>query len=182
MRRCAESVALERYSPMSLTPRADSRKLVSAGGRREGTDVIRPHSLGALPLAVALLFIAPPGRSLATTETGVNSTTVNQTSQDGRDFIISESTIDPGGSTGWHYHDGTVVVAVKHGTLTHYAADCSVDGVHNPGDTFIEPVGPDHVHIARNLGAIPVMLEVMYVLPAGKPLHEDAPNPGCPFG
>lgn len=143
---------------------------------------MRLYPLGVPPLVAALAITASSGRSIATPESGVNSTTVNQSSQDGRDFVISESTIDPGGSTGWHFHDGTVVVAVKQGTLTHYAADCSVNGVYNPGDTFTEPAGPGHVHIARNLGAIPVMLEVMFVLPAGKPLHEDAANPGCPFG
>jgi quercetin dioxygenase-like cupin family protein len=143
---------------------------------------MRPRPLGILSFVVVLSLITSPGRGLATPESGVNSNTLTQSSQDGRDFIIRDSTIDPGGSTGWHFHDGTVVVAVKQGTLTHYAADCSVNGVYNPGDTFTEPAGPGHVHVARNLGATPVMLEVMFVLPAGKPLLEDAANPGCPFG
>jgi quercetin dioxygenase-like cupin family protein len=143
---------------------------------------MRPRPLGVLSFVVVLSLITSPGRGLATPESGVNSNTLTQSSQDGRDFIIRDSTIDPGGSTGWHFHDGTVVVAVKQGTLTHYAADCSVNGVYNPGDTFTEPAGPGHVHVARNLGATPVMLEVMFVLPAGKPLLEDAANPGCPFG
>jgi quercetin dioxygenase-like cupin family protein len=143
---------------------------------------MRPGPLGVLSFVVVLSLITSPGRGLATPESGVNSNTLTQSSQDGRDFIIRDSTIDPGGSTGWHFHDGTVVVAVKQGTLTHYAADCSVNGVYNPGDTFTEPAGPGHVHVARNLGATPVMLEVMFVLPAGKPLLEDAANPGCPFG
>jgi quercetin dioxygenase-like cupin family protein len=142
---------------------------------------MRPRHLGVLPLVVVLSFITPPGRSLATPERGANSNTLNQSSQGGRDFIIRESTIDPGGSTGWHFHDGTLLLAIKQGTVTHYAADCSVDGVYNPGDTFTEPAGPEHVHLGRNLGATPVILEVIYVLPAGKPLAEDAANPGCPF-
>jgi hypothetical protein len=37
------------------------------------------------------------------------------------------------------------------------------------------------VHIGRNLGTTPVVLDVLYVDPAGSPLSEDAPNPGCPF-
>jgi quercetin dioxygenase-like cupin family protein len=142
---------------------------------------MRPRPLGVLPLVVVLSLITPPGRSLATPDSGVNSNTLNQSSQDGRDFIIRESTINPGGSTGWHFHDGPLVAAIKQGTLTHYSANCSVDGVYNAGDTFTEPVGPEHVHLGRNLGATPVILEVIYVLPAGKPLAEDAANPGCPF-
>ncbi|ORW33345.1 cupin [Mycobacterium paraense] len=142
---------------------------------------MRPRTVGVLPVVVALSFVTPPGQSFATPDSGVNSQTLNQSSQDGRDFVIRESTIAPGGSTGWHFHDGTLVGAIKQGTLTHYAADCSVDGIYNPGDTLNEPAGPQHVHLGRNLGATPVILEIIYVLPAGKPLAEDAANPGCPF-
>jgi hypothetical protein len=39
----------------------------------------------------------------------------------------------------------------------------------------------DHVHIGRNLGDTPVVLDVLYVLPHGSALPEDAPNPGCDF-
>jgi quercetin dioxygenase-like cupin family protein len=143
---------------------------------------MRPRRPAALPLVAVLSLITPPAWSVATPASGVNSNTLNQSSQDGRDFIIRESTIDPGGSTGWHFHDGTLLLAIKQGTVTHNAANCSVDGIYKPGDTFTEPAGPEHVHIGRNLGATPVILEVIYVLPAGKPLEEDAPNPGCPFG
>ncbi|WP_277877115.1 hypothetical protein [Kribbella rubisoli] len=38
---------------------------------------------------------------------------------------------------------------------------------------------PDHD--SRTLGSKPIVLEVLYVLPHGKPLSEDAPNPGCSF-
>ena len=37
------------------------------------------------------------------------------------------------------------------------------------------------VHIARNLGPTPVVLEVTYVDPAGAPTSDSAPNPGCDF-
>lgn len=139
----------------------------------------RISTLAALAL---LLLIAPPARSSATPGTGVTSRQLSQSSQDGRDFIIRDITIAPGGSTGWHWHDGTLVGAVKDGTLTHYASDCSVDGVYNPGDPVTEPAGSDHVHIGRNLGSTPVVLEIIYIMPPGKPLAEDAANPGCPFG
>ena len=142
---------------------------------------MRPRRQGALILVVALLLMAPPAKSTATPSTGVNSQQLLQSSQDGRDFIVRDVTIDPGGSTGWHWHDGTLIGAVKQGTLTHYSADCSVDGAYNAGDPITEPAGPGHVHIGRNLGATPVILEIVYINPAGKPLAEDAANPGCPF-
>jgi quercetin dioxygenase-like cupin family protein len=135
------------------------------------------------PLCVLLLLslATPPAHSAATPAIGMTGDQVTRSSQEGRDFIVRDITIDPGGSTGWHWHDGTLVGAVKHGTLTHYSANCSIEGVYNPGDPIIEPAGPDHVHIGRNLGTTPLILEVIYILPAGKPLAEDAPNPGCPF-
>jgi quercetin dioxygenase-like cupin family protein len=139
------------------------------------------RNLRALLLVVALLFVIPLAQAAATPSNGVNSQTLHQSSQDGRDFIIRESTFDPGASTGWHWHDGKLIGAIKQGTLTHYRSDCSVDGVYNAGDTVTEPTGPDHVHIGRNLGPTPLVLEVIYINPAGKPLAEDAPNPGCPF-
>jgi len=71
-----------------------------------------------------------------------------------------------------------VVGAVTQGTLTHYAAGCSVDGVYNADDPITEPSGPDRVDI----GATPVILVVIYINPPGKSLAEDAPNPGRPVG
>jgi quercetin dioxygenase-like cupin family protein len=106
---------------------------------------------------------------------------LSQSTVDGRDFIVRDITINPGGSTGWHWHDGTLIAAVKQGTLTHYGSDCSVDGIYNPGDPIMESSGPDKVHVGRNVGSVPVILEVTYINPVGKPLAEDVPNPGCSF-
>jgi quercetin dioxygenase-like cupin family protein len=139
------------------------------------------HRIGMPALVVALWLVAPAAHSVATPGSGVSSHPVTQSSLDGRDFIIRDITIDPGGSTGWHWHDGTPTGAVKQGTLTHYGANCMVDGVYNAGDAVVEPAGADHVHLGRNLGSTPVILEVLYINPVGKPLAQDAANPGCPF-
>jgi quercetin dioxygenase-like cupin family protein len=139
---------------------------------------MRPRRVGVLSLLLLPLLLTPPVRSAATPASGINAAQLTQSSQEGRDFIVRDITIDPGGSTGWHWHDGIVVGAVKHGTLTHYSADCSIDGVYNPGDPITEPAGPEHVHLGRTT---PLILEVIYTKPAGKPLAEDAANPGCPF-
>lgn len=50
---------------------------------------------------------------------------------------------------------------MKAGTPTHNVADRSLDG--------------------RYLGTTPMVLDVLYVLPVGSPLAEDAPDPGCGF-
>ena len=97
------------------------------------------------------------------------------------DYILGEITIAPGGSTGWHHQDGTLYAQVLQGTLTHHGADCAIDGVYSTGSTLVESSGADHVHLGRNLGSVPVVLGVLYHNPAGSPLAEDAPNPGCPL-
>jgi quercetin dioxygenase-like cupin family protein len=99
----------------------------------------------------------------------------------GTDYVLREITIQPGGTTGWHFHDGTLYGFVTSGTLTHYSHDCKVDGVYHAGASLTEPDGSNHVHVGRNEGTTPMVLEVLYVIPHGKPLAEDAPNPGCSF-
>jgi quercetin dioxygenase-like cupin family protein len=139
-----------------------------------------------LPLLICIGTAAAaalcPAQASATPNRGVTSTLLNQSTLNGTDYITRDITIDAGGSTGWHWHDGELIGVVKQGTLTHDSSNCSVDGVYNVGDPIIEPAGADHVHIGRNLGSVPVILQVLYVDPVGKPLAEDAPNAGCDFG
>jgi len=131
--------------------------------------------------ATALPLACCSAQASATPSRGVTAVPLNLSTNNGYDYITREITISPGGSTGWHWHDGKLIGVVKQGTLTHNVSDCSVDGVYNVGDPVVEPAGADHVHIGRNLGADPVILEIIYVDPVGKPLAEDAPNPGCDF-
>ncbi|MGW2638070.1 cupin domain-containing protein [Streptomyces sp. NPDC001348] len=112
---------------------------------------------------------------------GVTARIISQTTVDGTDYTLREITVPPGQSTGWHYHDGPLYGFVKQGTLSHFDSGCAPDGVYRAGSTIQEPPGPDHVHIGRNLGDTPLVLDVLYVLPHGAPFSEDAANPGCPF-
>jgi quercetin dioxygenase-like cupin family protein len=131
-------------------------------------------------LATAGLALIP-ATAEATPGSGVTGTILAQTTVGGKDYILREVTIAPGGKTGWHYHDGTLYAFVKQGTLTHPDASCKPT-VYKAGAAFTEPSGASNVHIGLNLGTEPVVLEVLYVDPAGSPLSEDAANPGCPFG
>jgi len=135
----------------------------------------------ALVAAGVVALAAMPATAQATPSSGVTGTIIAKTTIGGKDYILREITIAPGGSTGWHFHDGTLYALVERGTLTHNASTCAVDGVFHAGDTIVEPSGSMHVHIGRNLGTTPLVLEVLYVDPAGSPLSEDAPNPGCGF-
>jgi quercetin dioxygenase-like cupin family protein len=130
--------------------------------------------------AVAALTLVPAVAE-ATPSSGVSGTIISRTTIGGRDYILRQITLQPGGSTGWHWHDGTLYAYVEQGTLTHTESDCTTTDTYGKGAAFTEPSGSGNVHIGRNLGSTAVVLDVLYVDPAGSPLSEDAPNPGCGF-
>ncbi len=107
--------------------------------------------------------------------------TISQATVDGYDYITKEITINPGGSTGWHYHGGRVFGVIREGTLTRTMADCSVNGVFPAGSPVTEGSGPESVHNGRNLGLAPLVMWVVYIDPAGSQLSVDVPDPGCGF-
>lgn len=117
----------------------------------------------------------------ATPGTGVEVETLSQATVDGQDYVTKQITIAPGGSTGWHWHPGRVFGVIREGTLTHDMANCTEDGSYPAGSPVTEGTGPDNVHIGRNLGPDPLVMWVSYIVPAGSPLSNDVPNPGCPF-
>ncbi|MGW4354545.1 cupin [Nocardia sp. NPDC004582] len=132
-------------------------------------------------LASVAAVAALAGTAAATPPDGVTGVILSRTTIGGTDYILREITIAPGGSTGWHYHDGTLYAVLRQGQLSHYGADCAIDQVGGPGTAFVERAGAGNVHLERNLGDEAQILDVLYVLPAGSPLSEDAPNPGCSF-
>lgn len=132
-----------------------------------------------LAVSAAIGVSLTPINASATPSTGVHGEILGQVTFDGKDYILRQITIDPGGSTGWHFHDGTLYALIAQGTLSHYRSDCSVDGIYSAGNTLIEPSGSDHVHIGNNSQTTPLVLEVVYVNPAGSPLSEDAAPPNC---
>ncbi|WTJ94602.1 cupin domain-containing protein [Streptomyces sp. NBC_01537] len=142
---------------------------------------------GAVVVAGVAALAVLPSAALATPGSGVSATILAKgTSEDGlkiktkgrTDVVVRTITVEPGGSTGWHYHLGKLIAVVQSGTLTRTMADCSVE-VATAGQSFVEPDGANHVHIGRNLGTEPVVLYVTYLLPEGAPLSVDAPDPGC---
>lgn len=142
----------------------------------------RPRLVRAAVVGVAAIGLtaATTATASATPSRGVTAVILAQTTVGGTEYVLREITVAPGGSTGWHYHDGTLYATVRSGTLTHYESDCRQDGDYSAGSFFVEPSGSDHVHLGLNEGSTPLVLDVLYVLPAGSPLSEDAPNPGCP--
>ncbi|GAB3741963.1 cupin domain-containing protein [Amycolatopsis oliviviridis] len=142
------------------------------------------HKASRFTLALALAGLVvglAPATANATPGRGVSAVTVFDQVTGGTQYVLKEITLAPGGSTGWHFHPGSVTGVVERGVLSHHDATCASDGVYHPGQAISEASGPGYVHIGRNLGAEPVVLEVLYRVPAGQALAVDVPNPGCSF-
>lgn len=141
----------------------------------------RVRSLALAAAAIAVGAVGAPDIASATPPRDTDGTVIWQTTDAGKDYIFREITIAPGGSTGWHSHDGELLGVVTEGVLEHYRADCSMDGRYLAGQSIAEKGGPGYVHIGRNPGPGPLVLQVLYIDPAGAPLSDDQPDPGCGF-
>ncbi|MDT7597595.1 MAG: hypothetical protein QOJ06_3141 [Pseudonocardiales bacterium] len=124
--------------------------------------MFRIRKISATAVAAACMGLLPTAAQ-ATPTSGVTGTVLARgtitdhvrLNTDGEtEFVVRQITIQPGGSTGWHYHPGTLLAVVKKGTLTRTDANCrSVSYL--PGQSLVEPSGSRHVHIGRNLAWIP---------------------------
>lgn len=159
--------------------RSNGSSSVKVVRSRLGRRVVTAVS-GLLLVGRVAVVSATPGTGVTGTvlATGTSPDGIEVSSRAKTDVAVLEITIAPGGSTGWHYHDGPVIAVVKSGTLTRTLRDCSTE-VTSAGGSFVEPAGSHHVHIGRNLGTQPVVLLATYVLPAGQPRFQDAPQPPC---
>ena len=140
---------------------------------------VRSFALAAA--TVAAVAVALAGTAAATPPRDTEGTVLWQMTDDGKDYVFREITIAPGGSTGRHSHDGELLGVVKEGVLMHNRADCTMDGLYVAGQSIAEKGGPGYVHIGRNVGSGPLVLQILYIDPAGAPLSDDAPDPGCGF-
>ncbi len=141
-------------------------------------------------VAVALLVLsAAPGE--ATPSSGVTNMALARGTdvsggtiplQEGTDVVVSQISIQPRGSSGWHMHPGGAIVVVKQGEVTVYrshGSQCEAT-TYTAGQAFIER--PGEVHDAFNSGSVLYVAYVTYprVSPGGA-TRIDMPDPGtCP--
>ncbi len=135
--------------------------------------ILTGAALVGVLLAPGVAQATPPGP-------GVTGRVIAQTTVGDTDYVLREIVIPPGQDTGWHYHDGMVYGLVSEGTLSHFDSSCESDGVYPTGTTIAED--PDHIHIGRNLGTSPLVIQALYVLPHGAPYSQDAARPNCDAG
>ena len=143
----------------------------------------RSRNTGAVALltsaATACVVVLTPSAASATPPVGVSATILREQTIGSTDYVVRRITVQPGGTTGWHWHDGTLYAVVRSGTLTRQMSDCTTIERHPTGDGLVEPSGADHVHRGVNNGLTPVVLDVLYVNPLGAPLSQDAADPSC---
>ncbi|AOW92690.1 cupin [Rhodococcus sp. WMMA185] len=131
--------------------------------------------------AAAVLPAFPAG---ATPSSGVSAQTLLETTvpavgtSEATVLTLRRIAIAPGGTTGWHYHDGPVYAYVESGTLTRTLQDCTIVTT-TKGQTVAEGHGSNQVHMGANLGTAPLVLLALYVQPEGDPLSENASDPRC---
>ena len=85
---------------------------------------------------------------------GTSNDTIEVRNEGRTDIVVRHIVIEPGGSTGWHYHPGELIAVVHKGTLTRTLEDCSVQ-VSSAGQSLVEAAGDSHAHSGRNLAASP---------------------------
>src|SRR5262249_17464146 len=102
------------------------------------TTMNRLRSFALAAAAIAAASTALSSTASATPARDTEGKVIWQTSDDGKDYIFREITIAPGGSTGWHSHDGELLGVVKEGVLTHYRSDCTIDGTYATGQSIAE--------------------------------------------
>jgi quercetin dioxygenase-like cupin family protein len=97
----------------------------------------------------------------------------------GTDVAMSQITVNPGGSSGWHSHPGGAIIIVKEGTLTVYSPvgrRCRTR-TYSAGQAFIER--PREVDNVLNTGSVPYVLYVTFPgVPPGGNARTDEPDPG----
>ncbi|GIE85186.1 cupin domain-containing protein [Actinoplanes regularis] len=133
----------------------------------------------ALIGCVVLGSVSVADEAQATPGTAVTARTVWRWTVDDTDYLLREITIAPGGSTGWHRHPGLVFGNVREGTLTHQLSDCTTRHRYTAGESLMEDPDEPRSHVGRNEGSGPLILDVVYATPHGKPISLDVPDPGC---
>jgi quercetin dioxygenase-like cupin family protein len=138
--------------------------------------------LGAALYGGIALATPPSGLTNVTLARGTDQSRGTIPLYFGTDVVMSQITVNPGGSSGWHSHPGGAIVVVAQGTLTVYhaqASDCLVK-TYSAGQSFIER--PGEVDDVLNQSNIPYVLYVAFPgVPLGGSARIDQPDPGtCP--
>jgi quercetin dioxygenase-like cupin family protein len=136
--------------------------------------------------ACATVALANPGTLIKTTILGnratlsdsvkVNQDQVKFQTKDQTDVLVQTITFQPGGSSGWHFHPGVVIVVVESGQVTTHDASCNATtyGAHQ---SFVES-GTDPFMVS-NESSTDAIVYATIVVPAGSPFRIETTPPAC---
>ncbi len=140
-----------------------------------------PDGLSATPIASGKLL--NPVRALLSNnlldeshEEGDESDLGHSATQiDVTTITVTQYSVEPGGTFGWHQHDGPVWVVIVSGALTVYSETCEQQ-IHPAGSAFLDY--GNHTHLGINEDTEPLELYAVFMLPeAGEP-RIDMEQPG----
>jgi quercetin dioxygenase-like cupin family protein len=139
----------------------------------EGADA---NNLPEGPAGSGITFNLPGG--IVQRSTFAAASTITAAAE--RDVLVQRNTVAPGGHSGWHSHPGASVVYVESGTLTIYEGTC-IKQSYTAGQGVVE--APNHLLLARNEGASPVLLRVVFFdVPVAGSARIDQPEPATCTG
>jgi quercetin dioxygenase-like cupin family protein len=91
------------------------------------------------------------------------------------DVVVIHTTIEPGGTLGWHSHPGATLVMVTRGTVTRIDAPRCTRERFSAGQGFAEE--PNVVHVAFNKGSERAELYGTFIVPVRAEVRIDEPAP-----
>jgi quercetin dioxygenase-like cupin family protein len=93
------------------------------------------------------------------------------------DVYFTHFKIAPGGYSGWHWHPGPSIIAVRAGTASVYddCTDPDTPWVLPTGRAFVEDAGC--VHLVANHGDVDLEFLVVQIVPKGAPRRIEADPP-----
>ncbi len=163
-------------TPAQLLPEEHhdlQRELPPTGTRRHRTILLR---LGAVALIAVVAFSQVPPLQIIPLAQGFNSdNNVILHMKGATDVLQTDLIFQPGGTTGWHYHPGPVVVVIKTGALTEIESNGCMT-VHPAGSAFFE--SPDVVHNVINQTGVVTEVLATFLSPTGTQPLIPASNPG----
>lgn len=132
--------------------------------------------LGAAALLAMVAFSQVSGLQIAPLADGLSTDNNVILHMKGEtDVLQADLIFQPGGTTGWHFHPGPVVVVIKTGQLTEIHANGCMT-VHYAGSAFFE--NPDEVHNVINQFSGVTEVLATFLSPAGTQPLIAASNPG----
>ncbi|HEY4914635.1 MAG TPA: hypothetical protein VIJ91_12035 [Candidatus Dormibacteraeota bacterium] len=146
--------------------------------------------LGAITVVAATgatIALANSGTLITTTILGhratlsdsvqVNQDRVKFQTKDPTDVLVQTISFLPGGTSGWHFHPGVVIVVVESGQVTTHDASCQT-ATYGPHQSFVES-GTEPFMVSNESGTDKAVVYATLVVPAGSPFRIESAPPAC---